>query len=637
MTSDLSEPGLWPDLAPLPALLCVLVVAALAIGLGFLAGARRAETALIAGWGVAGLATVVVGTLSYARLEPVMLVLGLAGLGGLVTAGVAAARGAPALRCGLFGRAMLLSMPLFAGIESMPASGWDDFSHWLPNLAYLSLHGHFPTLAAPAVSHHAAYPYGLALPGFAVFLMRGRIAEDAALTWNVLGMVAAGACIAAVLEVRLPRTRATAWAAAAIGVLLGGLACPSFVPKIALSNMADSPSGSSLAVMASLVFDWWHEPERRARDRIAITLGCCGVALVNLRQSNFALFLLGLIGLALAAALVRPRPDGGLATLALSVPLPLLAWRLWSRYAGAEMPGGEFVILPIAAWHWAGFGQTLVSMLRTMLAKIGLFALILAVAVRTALALRRRDLLTPAQRALLLVATTLCVGNIGFLAFTYLAADFGADEAAAAASFWRYSGQTGPLAVLALLAVMPLGWAKRLFGTRGAWVPVGLALLLPIATVRVYRHDLTSPVTALRRIALDIDATVPRGAPIRLVDLKGPGFAPVVIAYQLRLDAVGQPMREMTSVSNGHGFSATAASRLSFAGTRYLWLADGAPEMQAIFGVPLQAGCSYLMQAKGAGFALLSAWQLPASMRPVNSRGWSVVGGTAGPLVCLPP
>ncbi len=633
LTPDLSAPSLWPDLGHLPAMLCVLVVAALAIGLGTLAGARRAETALIAGWGIAGLATVLVGTLSSARLERVMLVLGVAGLGGLVGAGIAAVRGTPTLRCDLFGHTLLLALPLLAGVESMSASGWDDYSHWLPNLAYLSLHGHFPTLAVPAASDHAAYPYGLALPGFAVFLMRGRVAEDAALIWNVLGMLAGGACIAAVLEARLPRTRATAWAVAAIGVLLGGLACPSFVPKIALSNMADSPSGSVLAVLVSLVFDWWREPDRRARDRIAITLGCCGVALVNLRQSNFALLLLGLIGLALAVALARRRPSGGLAALALGVPPPLLAWALWNRYSGAEIPGGAFVILPIAAWHWAELGQTLLSMLRIMLAKIGLFALIFAVAVRTALALRRRDLLTPAQRALLLVATTLCVGNIGFLAFTYLAADFGAGEAAAAASFWRYTGQTGPLAVLALLAVMPLDWpldwARRLFQWPGAWLPVGLALLLPIVTARMYRHDLTSPVAVLRQIALDIDATVPRDAPVRLVDLTGNGLAPVVVAYQLWLTAAGTPTRAVTSVSDPHGFSAAAASRLSSAGTRYLWLAEGAPEMQAIFGVTLHAGCSYLMQATGSGFAILTAWQLPASMRPVNSTGWSLRRGTA--------
>jgi hypothetical protein len=283
--------------------------------------------------------------------------------------------------------------------------------------------------------------------------------------------------------------------------------------------------------------------------------------------------------------------------------------------------------MPIAAWHWAEFGQALLSIVRVMLAKIGLFALILAIAVRAVLALRRHDKLAAPQRVLLLVATTICVGNIGFLAFTYLAADFSAPEAAAAASFWRYTTQTGPLAVLALLAVVPLDWARRLFEPPCAWALAGVALLLPIATARLYRHDLASPVPALRRIALEIDSLVPRGAPLRLVDLTGSGFAPVVVAYQLRLADAETPTRAVTSVSDAHGFSAAEASRLSFAGTQYMWLAEGAPEMQAIFGVALRAGCSYLMRPQGAGFAILTAWRLPASARPVNSTGWSLRRG----------
>lgn len=619
--------SVWPDLAHLPVLLSVLLVAALTVGLGSLAGARRAETALIAGWGIGGLATVVVGTMSTTRLGPAMLALGVLGLAGLVRIALAATRRAPILCCGMFGRVVLLGLPLLAGIESMNASGWDDYSHWLPNLAYLSLQEHFPTLAVPAASVHAAYPYGLALPGFAVFLLLGQVAENAALVWNVLGIFAGAACIAAVLQARLPRGRPSVWAAAAIGVLLGGLACPSFVPKIALSNMADSASGSVLVVLASLVFDWWRATDRRARDGIAMTLGCCTIALINLRQTNFALFLLGLIGLALAAMLARGRPDAGWRALAIGVPPPLLAWALWSHYASVEIPGGAFVILPVADWHWADLGLTLLSVLRIMLAKTGLFAVILVIAARAGLALRRSDGLTPPQRAVLLVGVTVCVGNIGFLIFTYLAASFGAEESAAAASFWRYTGQTGPLAMLVLLAVIPLGWANPLFRLRGAWVMVGLTLLLPIATVRLYRHDLATPVPALRRMALEIEGLVPRGVPILLVDLTGNGFEPIVIAYQLRLMEQGEATRALAIVSSARGFSAGEAAQLSFAGAHYLWLTEGAPEMRGIFGIAVRAGCSYLLRADSNRDTILMSWQLPPSARPVNMSGWSLQRG----------
>jgi hypothetical protein len=622
-------PTLWPSLAHLPEMLLVFAVAALTVGLGALTGARRLEIAFIAGWGLAGLVTVVIGTLTPFSLSPVMLILGALGLCGLLLVGVTAATGTPVLRCGIGLRVLLLGLPLFVGIEGMVASGWDDFSHWLLNLDYLCRYGHFPTLALPSPSGHAAYPYALALPGYAVFLLSGAVAERAALVWNMLAMLAACACMASLLEVRLPAGRWVGWAAAAAGVLFGGLACPTFVPKIALSNMADSASGSALAVLVAVIFDWWRAPDGRSRWREVTAAAMCALTLVNLRQSNFALFLLLLIGLGLIAILCRPRPAGGLRALAVALPLPLLAWALWHRYANAEIPGGEFVIMPFASWHWAEFGEALLSILRVMLAKIGLFGLILVITVRAGFALRRRDTLLPAERAVLLLGVVLCVGNVGFLAFTYLAADFGADEAAAAASFWRYTSQTGPLAVLALFAALPVPWLAVL-GRRGvAWAGVAIAVLLPIVAIKTYRHDLASPVPELRRIALAVNARLPVGAPVELVDLTGPGFGPEVVAYQLWLSGWHGPDRAVAQVWTAHGYSLAEARKLPFPPAGYLWLVEGAPEMQALFGPPLQAGCAYLLKAEAGRFAIDAAWPVSRFTRPVNRDGWSVQRGAA--------
>ena len=101
--------------------------------------------------------------------------------------------------------------------------------------------------------------------------------------------------------------------------------------------------------------------------------------------------------------------------------------------------------------------------------------------------------------------------------------------------------------------------------------------------------------------------------------------------FTLILADAGEPTHAVTIMPNGRRFSAAKVSCLSFAGAQYLWLTEGAPEMQAIFGVTLHAGCSYLMQAKGASFAILTAWRLPASWRPVNSTGWSLRRGMACP------
>ena len=77
------SPSLWPDLAHLPVWAVVVCIALVCIGIGSWVGARRAETALVAGWGVAGAATAIVGTLLMSGLGWVMLALGVAGVLGL--------------------------------------------------------------------------------------------------------------------------------------------------------------------------------------------------------------------------------------------------------------------------------------------------------------------------------------------------------------------------------------------------------------------------------------------------------------------------------------------------------------------------------------------------------------------------
>src|SRR3954447_1225883 len=155
---------LIPSPAQLEVLLLTAIVAVLCIGIGLWTGARRAETALVAGWGVAALASIIVGTLTGVGLAWVMLALALAGSAGLARLALAPHR----LQAAMLGRVVVLALPLIAGSAGVAPVAWDDFTHWLPNLTYLSLYNHFPSLAVPDVSHHAGYPYGLALPGFAI-------------------------------------------------------------------------------------------------------------------------------------------------------------------------------------------------------------------------------------------------------------------------------------------------------------------------------------------------------------------------------------------------------------------------------------------------------------------------------------
>jgi hypothetical protein len=286
--------------------------------------------------------------------------------------------------------------------------------------------------------------------------------------------------------------------------------------------------------------------------------------------------------------------------------------------------------MPLSQWRWALLPEITLSMARVMVAKTGLFALILIVAVRAVLAFRRGDRLAPPERAVVLVGATVAVGMIGFLGFTYLAANFTTGEAVAAASFWRYMGETGPLAVLAGVAIVPLGWWRRVPPRRLMAGLVGVSLIAPLATIRMYRADLSSPVPMLRRIARGIDRTVPRAAPILLADLTGNGFATLVVYYQLVLSpgAARLPPRPVSRVFSTYGISPAEAARINFAGADYVWLTEGAKEMSTLFGPVLGTGCGYLLQRDpskaGPGrLSVIERWPIGRFKWSTYPVGWT--------------
>jgi hypothetical protein len=634
------SPSLLPDLAHLPVLAVLVAVALVSIGIGVWVGARSAETALIAGWGVAGAATVVVGTATAVPLSWVMLLLGGTGIAGLGRIIAGMVRAHPVMQLGMAGRVGLLALPLACGIESMDATGWDDFSHWLPNLAYLCIHNHFPTLAEPSASIHPAYPYGLALPGYAYFLLLGSVRDNAAIVWNLIMLVAAGAAVATLLLTRLQRSfpdltgaRALPWATAAIGLLVAGLACPSFVAKIVFSNMADGTTGAVLAVLGLLLFEWVaaiRDGDAGRRNRMALVMAFASVALIDLRQANAALLAWLVFGCMLAGCLRRPRfRVADLASLAIVVLLPLVIWSLWNRYAIEQMPGGQFAFLPFSDWHFAEFPDTLRNIVHVMLTKGGLFALILLISIRAVLTFRTRDALDAPSRVVLVSSAVVSLGNIAFLTFTYLAADFSVSEARAAATFWRYAGETGPLAVVGFVAAMPLAWLRRVPMVPATVALVGVTLIAPIAAVGLYRYDLVSPIPVLRHASEVTVADVPPAAPIQIVDMTGNGFGALVVAYQIAAAdyARGSPPRKTTITSRTAGIPPQDAAKIELTGAPYLWLVEGAPEMDHLFGVRLSAGCSYLLQRQAAGFSIVAGWPFSRFMRNDQRTGWSSASG----------
>jgi hypothetical protein len=160
--------------------------------MGFLAGARRLETAFFSGWGLACLTFVVAGTWFHIDLGLAAGVAGLLGAFGLACrlAWPGAGR-TDRDRLGL--RSLLVGASFVLLVAGMSDIGWDDFAFWVPNLLHLCATHQFPTLAQPVpYSAMPGYPYGLALSGFAVHLLGDDRVETVGFVWNLLAMLAAG-------------------------------------------------------------------------------------------------------------------------------------------------------------------------------------------------------------------------------------------------------------------------------------------------------------------------------------------------------------------------------------------------------------------------------------------------------------
>ncbi|HWK47536.1 MAG TPA: hypothetical protein VNT30_22620 [Stellaceae bacterium] len=609
-----------PDLAHLKILLATCLVALACIGLGALVGARRLSTALVAGWGFGCLVMVMLGTLT-----PLPLSVGLIGLAVVGVAGVARAgsRGEIAgLRTEL--PVIILALPILSLISAMDPSQYDEFSHWLPNLGHLFIHDHFPSSAAPnTVSDWPAYPYGLPLIGYAVSLLVGRLAESAGIVWNGLLLIAAGGVVVDLIGRHLASrsmddgasdTRGR-WTIAAIGVLLAILLNPGFVAKLAFTTYADSSVSAVLAVALSVIAGWFGASEgggAKAGRRSIIVCGWCCAALVSLRQDAFVLFFLFAIGIVAAALIelwrgraVRP------AALFWMLPAPLATMLLWRHYAGAEMPAGDFSLLPFAAWHWAELPETLRTVATIALNKGGLFGLMLIVTLGALATVLRPRWFTPLQRAGLVIGAAIGAGNTAFLIVAYLAASFMAVEAAQATSFWRYSTHVGLPLVIAGICLPPARWWDGLRRSRVAGtILIVLALILPFATIRWLRIDVATHVPYLRATGHDIAMLTPDVPAITMVDLDGDSSNLISIRYQLLVaERVGNAAyRPQVTVISGQPDAATAKAILA---APEVWVFEGIPGAGDLFGLQLSPSVSYLLERQPDGFKVVRQWAFP--------------------------
>jgi hypothetical protein len=625
---------LAPSLADIALALRVLIVATLACGAGFLAGARRLETAFFAGWGLASLIFVTLGTLTSIDLSLAALVGAVLGGVGLV---VRLRHGASFWNepsCSW--HVLVIGAPIIALTLSMGIVGWDDLAMWAPNLLHLCRTLHFPSLLHPgSASAMPGYPYGLALPGFCVHLLGQGLAPEesgqllrVSVIWNALALLAAGAALANRMAAQTMagqpyRMRHALWMCAALGVLLEGFANPTFVSKITFTEMGDSSSGAGLALLLGQLFDLaCVSSDAARRRRLLIETAFIAAAVTFIRQENIVLIGLLVASAGLGLALFRSHDRlRRLAELGATLALPFYLWIVWAHYVNTQIPGGNHSLLPLAQWHWAVFGDTLRSAARVFMAKSGyaIMGCVLAALFLRHLALRFRrgraagaPVGARAQAELITAVTGLTFGNIAFLLFCYLATSFSLFEAKTAITFWRFIGQTGQAEMLALGCVVAAVRPSALrISPRAAIAAAAAVFMLPLAALATpftLRSDIGSAVPSLESVGIDISHIVPPGRPITLIDLAGNGFAPVVVKFALQNFAGDEwPLRVE---AEPRGIAPRAAATLRPEASGYYWLAEGAPNMPQIFGQPTRAGCSYLFSVSGAQVTLVRTWDV---------------------------
>ena len=161
------------------------------------------------------------------------------------------------------GRIMLLAAPIILLVTAMRPTEWDDFSHWIPNGAYLALHDHFSTLAAPNVgSTWPAYPYALPLFGYVSSLITGAFSERAGIIANLFLLIAAASLIGDAIAARLVRdgtghsARLTGWGVAAASLAIVLPFNPSFSLSIGFSAAADTGTACAMAVALVVAWRW---------------------------------------------------------------------------------------------------------------------------------------------------------------------------------------------------------------------------------------------------------------------------------------------------------------------------------------------------------------------------------------------
>lgn len=605
-----------PSLADLIGVAAVVATGMAFVLIGRLVGGpgngqgRQAEADLIGGWSIIYTFYVYMGTFTGVSLTALIAAVGLLAVTGLARGRQTLwADSIPALRI------LLIMLPLWILTAPMLPSQWDEFSQWLWSPRYLLDVGAFPAAGLPASAESfPGYPKALPIAMMIASQIAGRFVETSGMLFNLLLMAAVALLVLRLMRQGAGREEgAPGWGLIAAAFLFT-LAFPPFVvAKITLTAYAEV--GTAAAVAFAAVLGWQATLALSTNDdghanRLAWQAGLAGSVLIGLKQANLVLFLLILIGIALAGLRTPGASWRGVArVLAQASVVPLATYAAWRFHVAADPAVREMSIQPFASWNIAHIPEMLWTIAGIMVNKSVYFLSLLLV---VGLALRSLVRYRAPHDGLLIVAGTVFAGYNAFLLFAYVAS-FGAYDARNALSFWRYNMHIGALDAATWAYLAGLGWRAR-NGSRVSplWgrAALALALLFPVLMAPKLRFDIRAPKIYVREIGPAIDRLLPDGARLAIVDPRDAGFYSKLMRYvlyprtQVVVSLFYEPPQDLI-------LKALADNQASHA-----WVHTQTDAARAAFGLPLPDRASYLLAKEGDGWRQIGMWPYPGYALP---------------------
>ena len=328
----------------------------LLIGTALNGSCTEPEYRIAAGWGALCVALTLWGVFVPASLRVPAVALPVAAIAAQLIPGRRVTRADWAV----LGRALLLTLPLWAVMSPVRPSQVDTFLNLLPNADYLADYARLPTATSPpSYSLYPAAPYDTQFLAFLGSLTERDYPAPGLSLVNVMLQLVAGLAIARVLARPKP---APSWTPLALGIMLVTLLDPGFVPRFHFSSYGET----GLAVTALLAACLFVDAQSRRADgepgAHRVELALILAAMINVKQSGIGLVL----ALAAAAIVVgmaeravnRWRMLGETAAILLPAALLYVVWRYHVALAGvAELEAacrsangtGRFFLPPSSA------------------------------------------------------------------------------------------------------------------------------------------------------------------------------------------------------------------------------------------------------------------------------------------------